>query len=482
MYKKSHNKIIIWFLLYLIFPFTIEHCFGQNKSDQTALGTITIDAGEYDRFDTPIRYQCLPTQIFGDPSKFRREGYFYYIGDGSGLALLRDYHLVLIEEGETQTRINVQWDQESGFDWEKAAGKGALIWILEGKTPKKSKRTFKLVLEKGEEPQTPFNVKITDNSRILVNYKNKPVLQYNYEKISEIDDKSSPKKISCYIHPVWTPSGEIITGDYQSETIHQCGIFNAWKRAKFNEIEVNFWDMNENAGKKLPDILGPDITNGPVFAELSIHNKGVFNGNTYMREVCDVKTYSLPEKDMWLFDVHFTQSPVNPKRPMQFPTEVTTATVIAEGKVKRIVTEKEKNDLIMELLPCNEGGLVFRGKNEWVKKSSSLSILTSVEKNEKGVKWVDFTGPISNAWGGIAIFDHPLNQSYPSPVNIDSKSPYFLYNVVKNSSYTASMSNPLELVYRFLVHNGKPDKKLNDQISNDFVNPPKITWQRLDEQ
>ena len=86
------------------------------------------------------------------------------------------------------------------------------------------------------------------------------------------------------------------------------------------------------------------------------------------------------------------------------------------------------------------------------------------------------SGPLGNNWGGLAMFDHPSNQRYPTPVTIHSKIPYFGYAFTKNGPYTATMNEPLNLVYRILVHDGRPDRELNERISQDFANPPSVTF------
>ncbi len=477
MERRNYKIIFYPIVLFAVFFITflaIESGFGENMNSRIMLGTITIDAGDYDRINTPVRFQCKPSDLFGDPSKFRREGHFFYIGDGSGLAVLRDHKLVLEEIGVAKAKINVQWDGDSDFNWEKVAGKGSLIWILEGKTTKGTKRTFNLVLEKGKKAPCSFSFK-EDNKKIIVKQGNKSVFCYNFEKK---EGQSSPYARNGYMHPVWTPSGKIITADISKKGDNLGGIFNAWKRLKFSEGEVNFWDLGAESGGMFPDTFGPSVIEGPVFLEIDVFNRGIYKNSTMMREVCDIKAYSIPEDNIWMLDMHFTQVPVNPKRPVRFPTATTTATVIVDGKVKRIQTEKVKGDFTMEILESTEGGLTFRGTDEWL----SPEVLTSEGKTRTDgdlteARWINYSGPIGNEWGGLTIFDHPMNLTYPTPVHINSEIPSFSYAFAKKGPFSVITSNPLELVYRFVVHNGRPNKELNERVSNDFTNPPTIKWE-----
>jgi len=458
---------------------------GQQDKKELVLGKLTIDAGDYDRINTPIRYQCLPVDIFGDPARLRRPGFFHYIDNGADLSLLRDHHLVLVEEGGAKSRIDVQWAHEIDFDWEKVTGKGALVWILDGKTTKGTKRTFKLVLEEGKGPSGQFTIDDIDNKQLLVKFGKREVLRYNYGVIQQEEGETGDYDRAAYIHPVWTPTGKVITGDFSPEHIHQRGIFFAWRQIKFSDVEADFWSLGKEPGRKLPDELGPSIGTGPVFAELDIFNKGNVGDKTYMRETCAVRVYALPEEDVWLFDMYLRQMPVNPENPRVIPTEVTTATVIVDGKVKRIRKEEEEGGISMDLEKYLYGGMTFRGIGEWLPEDVSLDVLTSEGKNradanETQAQWIDFTGPLGDEWGGVVIFDHPLNQRYPTPLRVHPQLPYFCYAFTQNEAYTIYNNAPLDLVYRFLVHTGRPNKEINERFANDYVNPPEVSWEPLE--
>ena len=106
------------FVLIIIFSISILvfcNC-GTEKEADIVLGTLIIDAGDYDRIDTPIRYGCLSKEIFGDPKKYQREGSFAYIDEGSELSLLRNHNFVLIDKNGERTEV--QWESEIDFDWQ----------------------------------------------------------------------------------------------------------------------------------------------------------------------------------------------------------------------------------------------------------------------------------------------------------------------------------------------------------------------------
>jgi len=479
--KKRMHKIVCLILL----ACSRVHAHIESEKTEIVLGTFTVHAGNYDRINTPIRFQCSPTEIFGDFSRFRRPDYFYYIDDGADLAMLRDYHLVLIEQGSGSARLPVQWEGQADFTWEKAARKGAIVWILKGKTQKNSSRNFKLVLVKGPALSGPFTVQDVHNKSLLVKCHNRAVLSYNYGIIRQIEGQTGPYDRSSYIHPVWTPVGKVITGDFSPEHIHQRGIFLAWTKAVFGDIETEFWGLGESSGRILVDDLGPSVTEGPVFACLVVYNKGQVEGKTYFKEIWVVRVYALGEEDIWLFDVHIHQVPTDPQNPERPPTKTVS----------------------MVLPKIYYGGMSFRGPSEWLRFNSkdvaraiargvkfkdakwlpqdvSLDVLTDKGGDRKSAdrnsaRWIDYTGPLGDDWGGLAMFDHPSNPRYPTPLRVHPELPYFCYALVQKESYTVSSDEPLNLVYRLLVHSGHPRRRVNERFARDFVDPPKVRWRRL---
>jgi hypothetical protein len=43
------------------------------------------------------------------------------------------------------------------------------------------------------------------------------------------------RRRACYLHPVWTPGGTIVTDDFPADHYHHRGIFWAWPRVKVGE-------------------------------------------------------------------------------------------------------------------------------------------------------------------------------------------------------------------------------------------------------
>ncbi len=457
-------KYILFFVLVI---FSLSGC-TSNKESEIILGTFTVSSGDHDRFDTPIRFECKSEDLFGN---------------SSDLSISDDHYFMLYEKGGKRSKLPVQWEPKTGFNWEKFPGQGALVWILYGKTPRGSIRTFRLVMKKKSPPLGTFHIEDIDSTKLLIRNGTDQVLQYNYGIIKEKENQSNIYDRSSYIHPVWTPSGEIITGDFSPEHIWQRGIFLAWQKVNFGDKETNFWELGNSTGRILKDEKNPDIIQGPVFTELIVYNKGTIEDKTFFKEICVVRLYERTKKEYWNFDISFRQLPVDPEIPDILPSETK----------------------IMELQKVYYGGMSFRGVSpgwlhrdfiakdgdqlskfqkdtKWLNPVDSLDILTSQGYGRKSgngtsARWIDYTGPLGDKWGGLAMFDNPSNRRYPAPLRIHPDMPYFCFAFVKDDSFKVTSEEPLNLTYRIVVHNGHPDKEFNEQISLDLADPPHVTWQ-----
>ena len=126
--------------------------------------------------------------------------------------------------------------------------------------------------------------------------------------------------------------------------------------------------------------------------------------------------------------------------------------------------------------------MAFRGISEWLSKEVRLDVLTSEGKDRIGAnatsaRWIDYSGPLGSAWGGVVIFDSSANPCYPTPLRVHAELPYFCCPFFQNRPYTVYSNKPLDLTYRFLIHNGHPNRETNERVANDLSHPPEVTWE-----
>ncbi len=338
--------------------------------------------------------------------------------------------------------------------------KRRLVGILGGQSGTGYTRTIKLILQNGPCKPGSFAVQDIREKHLPVKKNARHILRYNYGMVRRTEGEEAPYDRAAYIHPVWTPTGKVVTGDFSPEHVHQRGIFFAAHAVKFGEVQANFWELGQENGRTLPDQLNPKVITGPVFSELVIRNKGTVDGQIRFKEVTTIRVYSLLRDEFWLFDIRVRQVPVDPNQPNVLPAAI----------------------LSMEWQQVLYGGMALRGTSEWLPKEVRLDVLTSEGKdrigaNKTSARWIDYTGPVGSEWGGVVIFDHPANPCYPTPLRVHAELPYFCCPFFQNKPYTVHSNKPLDLTYRFLIHNGHPDKETNERLANDFSNPPELIWE-----
>jgi hypothetical protein len=100
-----------------------------------------------------------------------------------------------------------------------------------------------------------------DGKGLTISVGGKKVLRYNHAVIEQPDPVFSR---SGYLHPVWTPSGKVITNDSPKNHLHHHGIWSAWTSSEFEGRKSNFWESKEKQGR-IECVGVEEKVSGPVF-------------------------------------------------------------------------------------------------------------------------------------------------------------------------------------------------------------------------
>ena len=392
---------------------------------------LVVSSGDYDRLDTPVSV-AISRDVLGAP------------GLPKYLHALEAGRLILVEQGvKDAAPIPVQWDDEG---MPKNYG-GRLFFILPGATPKGTKRTFALAIRDDAPPAGPLRTSVVKGKYLEVADGQTPILRYNSGLMKQFPDKESKFDRSCYFHPLWAPSGEIITGDFHPDHAHHRGLWFAWVKATCQGREANFWEIQEGRGKIVN--VAVRTPSGPVFADLWAGNHWMGGTQVFVTEILLARVYALPGK-LRVFDL----------------------------------TSRQEASNGLELGKMHYGGLGFRGRDEWNEKGAVLDVLTSEGKTRKDAnatkaRWIDYTGRLgAEGWGGILAIEHPSNPRFPNGVRVHPSMAFFSSTLVQPDAYTIKQGEPLVLRYRIVLHDGKPDAALAERLAADFASPPQATWRK----
>ena len=407
--------------LHLVIPVLVGAAAGAVLSGAfptriTAAEPVTLEvaAGKHDRLGVPVAVE-LP----------------------EALARARHFTLTRLDDGKP---VAVQ--RVPGV-------RPAVAWIVGEKLAAGKARRYRLAPVQ-QPPAAKGGVTVEDEGKhLLVRVGGKPVLRYNYALVPSPDPKTPYYARSGYLHPVYNPSGQVVTDDFNPDHAHQHGIMMAWTKATFRGRPANCWDQKTGQGKvEHVKMLGASA--GPVFAHFAARLRHVsLNGPAGPEPMLDetwcVRVYNL--RDYFLFDLESSQT--------------------CAGKSPLVVEQ------------YHYGGLMVRGHAAWLSAGAG-DFLTSQGKtrrdgNHTRPRWCDIHGRLDGRRTGICVLDPPTNFRFPQPVRLHPTMPYFCFTPATLGSFTLEPGGaPLVSRYRFYVHAGPLDVKEAERLWNDLAQPPKV--------
>jgi len=319
-----------------------------------------------------------------------------------------------------------------------------------------AERTYRL--RTGAAPSE--GVDLTRSERTLsLSVDGRPVLQYWIEPRPlprpEID---SVYLRGGYLHPVRTPSGRVITGDYAEGHVHHHGVWAAWTNTTFRGRQPDFWNMGDGTGAVVSMAL--DSTwHGPVQAGFQARHRYVDYSATEpvtaLHETWTLRAYRETGTDAEfpyrVFDIAITQSTASAS-PLMLPE-------------------------------YHYGGAAIRGLDAWDGRNGA-QFLTSAGRdrsngNETRARWTYMGGPVDGQQAGIAMLGHPTNFRSPQPVRIHPEMPYFCFAPSQLGPFSIQPGTPYQMRYRFVTFDGPPDPDALDRLWNDYAYPPAVTIEPL---
>ena len=385
------------------------------------LARITVEAGKYNRIDTPV---SVSLEAIPDALTHRTIG---------------------LQEIKGAKRLAVPSQIEPGDP-------SKLWWILNGTTPAGSKRIYELV--PGLRVDAIVLEAVKNDKALLIQRGNKKILQYNHAVVQPPPGQSELYSRSAFIHPLWSPSGDVLTNIHPPDHIHHLGIWMPWTHTKFEGKDVDFWNLKEGQGT-VRFVKFLSTTNGPVYGGFQAEHNHVAlktdqGEKVVLKEVWDVRVFNVGglEKDYWLVDFKSTQK------------------CVADSPLYQI--------------EYRYGGFGFRGPAEW--KGENAAYLTSEGKTRKDghgtrARWCDTSGAINGKWAGITHISHPGNFRHPEPMRIwpeFENQVFFNWAPSQLGDWVMEPGKDYISRYRLYVHEGKVNVADSERFWHDFAEPPEV--------
>jgi hypothetical protein len=318
-------------------------------------------------------------------------------------------------------------------------------------------------------PGTPsFDCQQTD-SHVSIYCDQNEVLRYNIVPPKAPNQKLAVYERSGYIHPVRTPSGHLVTGDFAPDHAHQHGLFAAWTKTTYRGQPVDFWNQLKSSGIVLHD---------RVVETRSDDKSAMFRVAVKHCLVMDDQSTKPILDDVWTVHV----------------SGILHDNKLAGYRIEFSVAQTNITDATLTINRYHYGGIGFRGRNDWFSQRSADALKSAskqkpprqlpplhvtrhrfatsagedrFEGNHSRPDWVALYGMVdakdagnektdSQPVVGIRMKGSETNTRHPHPVRLHPTKPYFSISPCVLGSFDIEPGTTWNANYTFEVFDGKP--------------------------
>jgi hypothetical protein len=285
----------------------------------------------------------------------------------------------------------------------------------------------------------------------------KPILNYQFNEVYPPAGVDPLYKRSGFIHPLWSPAGEVLTRIQAPDHYHHYGLWGPWTKTHIGGREVDFWNLAKGEGTvRFANFVSQ--VEGAVFSGFSVLQDHIDFGakgpdQTAIHELLDVCVWNLnPENKIWLID--YTSI-------MNCPLD---------------------SGIMLDAYRYG-GGIGFRATGKWNKDNSS--VLTSegkkrAEADGTNAGWCRVEGESVAGRSGILFLSHPSNRAYPEPMrvwpeDINGRGDlYFEFCPTRHKDWKLEKAKNYSQRYRLVVFDGGLTKTEAEQYWTAFAKPPRV--------
>ena len=249
-----------------------------------------------------------------------------------------------------------------------------------------------------------------------------------------------------FIHPVLTPSGQVISGSFAPDHAHHHGIWTAWSHTEIQGRHPDFWNVQDESGRVEYLGLGARWI-GPV-------------DSGFGAKMRSLDTKAEPPLEVLTEDWRVT----------------TYLPSLAETVFELETTQRNATKAPLVLTKHIYGGLGFRGLATWTVDAALVFVTSEGQLGRKAgdgqrVRWFAFAGPTAQGRGGIAILAHPDNVNFPQWTRFNPKDPFVAFTPVHGGAVSIKPEEALTQKFRFVVFDGDPDGRRLEELWQGYAHP-----------
>jgi hypothetical protein len=293
---------------------------------------------------------------------------------------------------------------------------------------------------------TQMDVEDTGRALILKN-DGRPVLQYNYAHVDPPEGVDPVFGRSGFIHPAWSPAGNVLTSIQPPDHRHHYGIWNPWTHLVYDSVLYDLWNLGERQGTvravSVDTVFsGNEAGFHATLAHVIFTPEGEKN---VLNETWKVKTCNAPEGFLWDFESVLQPSGTLPVTLSQY----------------------------------RYAGFGYRATPEWTRHNSIMITsegLSRSDINATRARWIYVEGDMPTGHSGLLFLAHPDNHNSPEPLRIwdeaanNGRGDVFInFNPVQTDDWTLLPGQIYSLRYRMLAFEGTMTAETANRLWNDFA-------------
>ncbi len=352
--------------------------------------------------------------------------------------------------------------------------KTTLYWRIDGQMAENESRNFviELVAAPATQPAPDMAVRRDRSGNIVLRKQNVNVLQYNTVEPRLPGYVDASYRRNGYIHPAWSPAGNVLTNVNPSDHLHHYGIWNPWTAVEYDGKRYDLWNIGGKTGTVRFDSLYRSVS-GNLFADILVRHRHIIfepqreqvtnhvwgimrftpkHEKTIMDELQDIRVWNV-EEGTFLWDLDFSLFP-------------STALPVILKKYRY-------------------AGFGWRATPDWTKENCEM--ITSEGKSRPEIdgtnaRWVYVTGMSPKGKSGILFMASPQNHNFPEPLRIWNESAnggrgdaFINFAPTKNEDWILEPGKRYDFRYRMFVFDGDITPAKAEAIWKDFANPVKAS-------
>lgn len=329
--------------------------------------------------------------------------------------------------------------------------KEELSWVFE--SAGSGIRSFEL--EQGGQSEEALKMQCSLNDTSLIIFKDQQqILHYRHALLPPPPGQAEKWARSGFIHPLYSPSGQLLTWAQPPDHFHHMGLWNPWTRVSWADKQTDFWNLGEEQGTvRFKDIRTQE--SGPVYAEFRVSQEHIAftkpDESLVMNEEWIVRVWNLKEG----YYLDFT------------------------SLIQNVTSDSISLDAYRY-----GGGIGYRATEKWNNKNSE--VLTSEGKTwENGdatrARWCRVSGDLQGIETGLLFMSDPGNYDAPQPMRIWPKDSnggighqYFEFTPIREIAWVLAPDKTYSQNYRIWVQEGSLDPVQMESSWQIYATPPVV--------